>query len=60
MESTLQFTDLAELADKYEYFLLDCDGVLWVGSKAVEHSFDALDYLIQKRGKRVFLVTNAT
>jgi 4-nitrophenyl phosphatase len=54
------FSDFADLADKYDYFLFDCDGVLWVGSKPVEHSFAALDYLIKTKLKKVFLITNAT
>jgi hypothetical protein len=24
-------TSIKELADKYDYFLFDCDGVLWQG-----------------------------
>lgn len=62
MEETkeIQFSDFAQLAERYDYFLFDCDGVLWVGSKPVEHSFAALDYLIKARNKKVFLITNAT
>jgi 4-nitrophenyl phosphatase len=60
METAIAYSDLAELADKYDYFLLDCDGVLWVGAKAVKHSFEALDFIIQKKKKKVFLITNAT
>jgi 4-nitrophenyl phosphatase len=56
----IQFSDFADLADRYDYFLFDCDGVLWVGSKPVEHSFAALDYLINVKSKKVFLITNAT
>jgi len=56
----LVYSDLADLADRYDFFLVDCDGVLWIGEKAVDHSFAALDYLIQERNKKVFFITNAT
>lgn len=31
MEIVLKKTSIKELADKYDYFLFDCDGVLWQG-----------------------------
>lgn len=58
-ESGLTFTDFADLADKYEYFLFDCDGVIYIGDKAIRGSFAALNFLISKR-KTVFLITNAS
>ena len=39
--------------------MFDCDGVIWLGQRAIEGSFEALDYLISK-GKKVFLLTNAS
>jgi 4-nitrophenyl phosphatase len=54
----LQFSDFADLAEKYDYFLFDCDGVLWVGDQTIEHSFSALNYLIDNN-KKVYFLTNA-
>ena len=43
----------------YDYFLFDCDGVLWIGSQTIEGSFDALKELRQL-GKPYYLITNAS
>lgn len=58
-KASLTFSDFSDLANHYDYFLLDCDGVLWLGEKPIAHSFPALDYLISKN-KKVFLLTNGT
>jgi ribonucleotide monophosphatase NagD (HAD superfamily) len=31
-----------DLIAKYDYFLFDCDGVLWHGADQIDGSFDAL------------------
>jgi ribonucleotide monophosphatase NagD (HAD superfamily) len=49
---------LEDLCEKYNYFILDCDGVLWQ-SEPIEGSFEALNYL-QKSGKKVFFLTNSS
>ncbi|KAL6870015.1 p-nitrophenyl phosphatase [Amphichorda felina] len=46
-----------EFIDKFDVFLLDCDGVLWSG----EHVYDGIPETIQMlhaRGKRTVFVTN--
>ena len=46
-----------DLIDKYDYFMFDCDGVLWHGPDAIEGSFYALERL---SSKTVVLITNAS
>ncbi|KHJ46527.1 phosphoglycolate/pyridoxal phosphate phosphatase family protein [Trichuris suis] len=48
---------LQHLWDKFDCFLLDCDGVLWRGSVPIPGAGAAID-LMKKHGKRVILVTN--
>lgn len=43
----------------YEYFLFDCDGVLWIGNQSIEGSFDALRKLIENQ-KKILWMTNAS
>jgi hypothetical protein len=38
----------AELVDKFETFLFDCDGVIWQGPKAVRGVKDVLEWLRSK------------
>ena len=33
------FADLADLIERYDYFMFDCDGVLWHGDKQIEKAF---------------------
>lgn len=35
-------TNLEDLIEKYDYFLFDCDGVLWTGNNEIEGAFDGL------------------
>ena len=46
-----------EIVHKYEYFLFDCDGVLWTGDKVFDGARELIKLLIQK-GKQVYFVTN--
>lgn len=48
-----------EFADKFDYFLFDCDGVLWYGSKQIGQAFRNIEYL-ESLGKKVFFVTNSS
>lgn len=41
----MEYSRFADLASKYDYFLFDCDGVLWIGKDSIEGSFDALRML---------------
>lgn len=45
------------VADRYDAFLLDLDGVVWRGDSAVPGAAEALEAL-RERGKRVVFVTN--
>jgi len=45
---SLVYSDFTKLADKYEYFLFDCDGVLWLGAESIAGSFETLSYLMKK------------
>lgn len=40
-----QFLDLKDLVEKYDFFLFDCDGVLWHGDQEIEQAFAALRYI---------------
>ncbi|KAI0033019.1 2-phosphoglycolate phosphatase [Vararia minispora EC-137] len=47
----------ADLIDKYDTWLFDCDGVLWKGDTLVDGAKEVLD-ILRKRGKNVLFVTN--
>ncbi len=55
----MEYSRFVDLANKYDYFLFDCDGVLWLGNQSIEGSFDALRMLDQL-GKTKILLTNAS
>lgn len=52
------FLDLADLIEKYDYFLFDCDGVFWHGDTVIENAFDALRMIQRHPGKEIFYITN--
>jgi 4-nitrophenyl phosphatase len=41
--------DYAELIEKYDTFLFDCDGVLWNGDHIIQGVAEVLGYLRSKR-----------
>ncbi len=43
---------------KYDYFLFDCDGVLWTGDHELHGAFKALRYIQTFPEKKIFLITN--
>ncbi|KAI9567652.1 HAD-like domain-containing protein [Boletus coccyginus] len=45
------------LLDKYDTWMLDCDGVLWRGDRPIDGTVEVLD-ILRKRGKRLIFVTN--
>jgi ribonucleotide monophosphatase NagD (HAD superfamily) len=46
MKSTnYQWTTVKDLASKYDYFLMDCDGVVWSGSHEIDHAFEVIQWL---------------
>jgi 4-nitrophenyl phosphatase len=54
----MNWTSVKELASKYEYFLFDCDGVLWHGEDIqIGEAFKNIEWL-EAQGKKVFFVTN--
>ena len=49
---------LQDLINKYHYFLIDCDGVVWHDSSTpIGDAFKNIEY-IESLGKKVFFVTN--
>lgn len=50
-------TTFKSLVSKYQYFIFDCDGVLWYGNTQIGQAAKNLEYL-QSIGKKVFFVTN--
>ncbi|KAI2626589.1 4-nitrophenylphosphatase [Hypoxylon sp. NC1633] len=46
-----------EFLDKFDVFLLDCDGVLWSGDHLFEGIVETLE-MLRSRGKRLVFVTN--
>jgi 4-nitrophenyl phosphatase len=50
---------MRELAQLYDYFLFDCDGVLWYSDKQIGQAIKNIDYL-ESLGKKVFIVTNTS
>jgi 4-nitrophenyl phosphatase len=53
-----QFTSIKEMAEAFDYFLFDCDGVLWHGEEQhIGNAFRNIEYL-ESLGKQVYFVTN--
>ena len=44
----------------YNYFIFDCDGVLFHGADEIGSAFEALNYIKSFPGKEIFFFTNAT
>lgn len=54
----LNWTSVRMMADHFDYFLFDCDGVLWHGDQLqVGNAFRNIEWL-ESIGKKVFFVTN--
>lgn len=51
--------DLEDLVQKYDYFIFDCDGVLFHSGDEIGRAFDALKYIKKHPGKEIFFFTNA-
>lgn len=45
------------IVDKYEYFLFDCDGVIWLGDHLLPSVVETLE-LLKSKNKTVLFVTN--
>lgn len=50
-------SQVEQLLDKYDNFLFDCDGVLWLGNKLLPKVTETLQ-LLRKHGKKLIFVTN--
>jgi len=46
-----------ELLEKYDTWMLDCDGVLWHGDRLIDGAVEFLE-MLRSQGKRVLFVTN--
>ncbi|KAJ3710432.1 HAD-like domain-containing protein [Lentinula raphanica] len=53
-------SDYAELLDKYDTWMFDCDGVLWQGDKLIEGAVQVLQLLRERKKKVLFVTNNAT
>lgn len=45
------------ILEQYDYFIFDCDGVIWLGDHILPLVVETID-LLKKRGKKVIFVTN--
>ncbi|KAL1233830.1 Phosphoglycolate phosphatase [Trichinella pseudospiralis] len=50
--------DWNNILQKFNYFLFDCDGVIWNGESIIDGAAEALSLLKYRHGKNVCLVTN--
>jgi len=50
-------SNLTELVKKYDYFILDADGVIWESNSPIGDSIKGLQYLLSNK-KSVFILTN--
>ncbi|KAK6536945.1 hypothetical protein TWF281_001152 [Arthrobotrys megalospora] len=49
--------EIDEFIDQFEYFLFDCDGVLWQGDVLLPKVVETLD-MLRNKGKKLVFVTN--
>ncbi|KAI9452043.1 2-phosphoglycolate phosphatase [Lactarius psammicola] len=49
-----------ELLDKYDTWMLDCDGVLWHGDRLIDGAVQVLEILRSHRKRVLFVTNNAT
>ena len=53
-----KYSSIKQLADKYDYFLFDCDGVVWHGElNHIGNAFRNIEWL-ESIGKKVYFITN--
>ncbi|CAK9435951.1 uncharacterized protein LODBEIA_P05570 [Lodderomyces beijingensis] len=51
---------LDKIIDQYDYFLFDCDGVLWLGDHLLPSVSETLEYLKSKDKTVIFVTNNST
>jgi len=56
-QANLNWTDIIQLASKFDYFLLDCDGVVWQANNQIGTAFKTVEWL-QAQGKKVYFLSN--
>ncbi|EJD01816.1 4-nitrophenylphosphatase [Fomitiporia mediterranea MF3/22] len=52
--------DYAELLEKFDTWLFDCDGVLWHGMTLIDGALEVLQLLRAKKKKIIFVTNNAS
>ena len=51
--------NFGDLIERFDYFLFDCDGVIWTAKNGFEEAISTINKLIEI-GKEVFFVTNSS
>ena len=51
-------TNIEELAEQYDNFVFDCDGVVWSGTSQIGDAFKVIEWLETEKKKNVYFVTN--
>ena len=57
VQCTATWTDVHQMAEKYDVFILDQDGVIWQGNNQIGEAFKVIEWL-EEQGKKVYFVTN--
>ena len=57
LAASASMTTIMEMAEHYDNFFFDCDGVVWRSNEQIGDAFDKIVQL-EQMGKRVFFVTN--
>ncbi len=56
----IQLSNLRQLSEMFDYFILDCDGVVWQGDEVhIGRAFRNIEWL-ENIGKKVYFVTNSS
>ena len=53
-------TTITELAERYDNFIFDCDGVVWQAGVQIGTAFETIEELERMGKKCIFLTNNAT
>lgn len=53
-------TQAQSVIDNYEYFIFDCDGVIWLGDHLLPSVVETLNLLKEKKKKVIFVTNNST